>query len=164
MAYFKKFKKIAYPFEISGKKSKIILTDLTKSVRIVDYVLSNLKALDNYIIKDGETVEEIAEKFYGDPELHWLVMLANNRYNYIEDFPRTQLELDLYVEQKYGNTADDIKEYVFNGYIVDSTVVGAIPYTNRQVEELENEQKRLIKIVPKVYLNQVLAEFERLME
>jgi hypothetical protein len=63
---------------------------------------------DEYDIQEGETPEIIAEKLYGNPEYHWIVMLANDRYDYISDFPLSQAELEQFVYQKYGNYTDNM--------------------------------------------------------
>lgn len=153
--YFNKLPKILYP---SGK-SKMFLTDITKNVRIVRQVIKDIKLLTSYTIKEGESIEQIAEQIYGDPELHWVVMLANDKYDYINDYPRTQLQLDEYVERTYGNQADSITTHVKNGYIVDSDTVGAAQYSNRDLENLLNEQKRFIKIIPSAYITQLVSEY-----
>ena len=40
---------------------------------------------DYYDVKDGETPEMIAHKYYDDVELHWTIFLANNIVDYYED-------------------------------------------------------------------------------
>ena len=46
-------------------------------------------------------------------------MLANQRYDYINDFPLTQLELDAYVTQKYGDKKYQIHNYKQNGFVTE---------------------------------------------
>jgi dTDP-D-glucose 4,6-dehydratase len=44
--------------------------------------------------------------------------------------------LEKFIEDKYGETADEIKYYIdANGFIVDSTASGAVSISHRQYEE-----------------------------
>ena len=49
-------------------------------------------------------------------------MLANQRYDYINDFPLTQNELEKYIDRTYGNKKYHIHDYKLNGAIVDGLV------------------------------------------
>jgi hypothetical protein len=104
--YFKKFPKLFYDFKYADGKDTVLkqLTDITANVRVRKTILENITLYDSYDILDGETPEIIAEKVYGNPELHWVVMLANQRYDYIKDFPISSHELDDLVTEKYGET------------------------------------------------------------
>ena len=77
------------------------LTDISRNIRFRKELLSNVTAYEYYDIVDGETPEIIAEKIYGNPEYHWVVMLTNGLYDYRKDFPLTLLQLEKYVVDKY---------------------------------------------------------------
>lgn len=101
--YFERFPKIYYDYEI-GKNTDIkIVTDITRNVRVIKDVLSNITLYDEYDIKEGETPEIIADKFYGSPLYHWVVMLTNERYDYVNDFPLPYAELEKHIKEKYGS-------------------------------------------------------------
>jgi hypothetical protein len=57
---------------------------------------------DEYDIKDGETPEIIAEKLYGNPLYHWILMIVNERYNHFKDFPLSGVELYNLCIEKYS--------------------------------------------------------------
>lgn len=118
--YFKQFPKIYYDFSQDTTSTKLqVLTDITTNVRVRKQALENITLYDEYDILDGETPEMIAEKVYGDPELHWVIMLVNERYDYISDFPMSSTEFDYYVRDKYGDRIDDIHHYEYNDIIVE---------------------------------------------
>lgn len=102
--YFNNFPKIYYDFDVNGTGDRTlkIVTDITKNVRVRKQVLESITIYDEYDIQDGETPEILAEKFYGNPELHWIIMLVNERYDYIHDFPIAQDELDGHIASIYG--------------------------------------------------------------
>jgi hypothetical protein len=106
--YFKDFPTFFYEYTINGEKSLTTVKDITRNIRFRRDILSNITVFDEYDIQEGETPEIIAEKLYGNPEYHWIIMLANDRYDYISDFPLSQAELEQFVYQKYGNYTDDM--------------------------------------------------------
>lgn len=92
--YFKEFPEFLYDFRYAPNETKTaIVKDITRNVRFRKEVLENITVFDEYDIVDGETPEIIAEKVYGNPEYHWIIMLANQRYDYLTDFPLPELEL-----------------------------------------------------------------------
>jgi hypothetical protein len=152
---------ISTPYESSKTITKaILMKDITRNIRFRRDLLANVTVYDEYDIVDGETPEIIAEKIYGNPEYHWIVMLANDRYDYRKDFPLTYVDLQKYIEDKYGNDADAIHHYLdARGYFVDSDFPGAVSVSNRQYEEDLNESKRRIKIISAQLVNTILKNF-----
>ena len=153
---------ITPPYGIIKKETKAFaMTDITRNIRFRRDILSQITVYDEYDIVDGETPEIIAEKVYGNAQYHWIIMLANDIYDYTSDFPLTQLALDKFVSDKYGDQADATKHYVdADGYIVNSDALGATPVSNRQYEEIVNESKRRIKIISKDLISTILKNFK----
>jgi hypothetical protein len=160
--YFEKFPQMLYDFDINGQKQVRLITDVTRNIRFRRDVLSNVTVFDEYDITDGETPEIIAEKLYGNPQYHWIIMLANERFDYRSDFPLPYVELSRYVTDKYGvGNEDDIHHYIdSNGFIVDAQNPEATSVSNRQYEEAENEKKRRIKVVPSNIIDVILKNFK----
>lgn len=107
--YFNTLPNIVYPFRIKNEDKYILVKDATINVRFIKEFVSNITLYDTYDIVDGETPELIAEKFYDNPEYHWIVMLVNDRYDYISDFPMPYDRLESFVKTKYNQpfTATD---------------------------------------------------------
>jgi hypothetical protein len=153
---------ITPPYGNIRKQTKAFaLTDITRNIRFRKEILANITSYDEYDIVDGETPEIIAEKVYQNPEYHWIIMLANDMYDYRADFPLTQLQLERYVADKYGEYADDVHHYEDEeGYVVNSDASGAVSISNRQYEETVNESKRRIKIISKELVGIILKNFK----
>lgn len=167
--YFAKFPRILYPFEINGKLTAKLITDVTINVRIVKEILQNITVYDEYDIQDGETPEIISEKVYGSPLYHWVIMVINERFDYLNDWPMEQFALDEYITNKYGETKYDTHHYVdSNGFIVNSNNVNlqdefdATTVTNYDYELEVNESKRRIKIISQEILFRILAQYNTL--
>lgn len=127
--YFRSFPKIFYDFNVGAEENRLqILTDVTKNVRVRKQILENITLYDEYDMMEGETPEIVAEKFYGNPELHWIIMLINQRYDYLEDFPMSSLELEEYIDEKYGEgNRFNIHHYEKNGLVVEGMVTLKVP-------------------------------------
>ena len=137
------------------------MTDISRNIRFRKEILANITAYDEYDIVDGETPEIIAEKIYGSSEYHWVIMLANERYDYIGDFPLTEPMLEQFIKDKWGDSANSIHHYEDgNGNTVPSNWPLAVPVTNDAYEREVNESKRRIKVISKELLSRILKDFK----
>lgn len=159
--YFSSLPSILYPFTINGVDQFVVLKDITVNARFIRDVVSNITLYDTYNIGEGETPEIIAEKFYDNSEYHWVIMLVNERYDYINDFPLPYDRLAQYVTDKYGAGNEYISHHYENpeGWIVNSNAVGAVSVSNFDYEDYINETKRTIKIIDKTLIDQIVYEF-----
>ncbi len=163
--YFSNFPKIYYNYETLGLK---IMRDITANVRPLAKILENIVLYEYYEIDDDETPEIVAEKIYGNPTLHWVLMLVNEKYDYLEDWPMPEWKLTEYVLKKYGegNENDIHKIYGRDHYvtpagrIVESDHELAIPVTNIEYERQVNDAKRRIKIVNPSIIDKFISQLE----
>lgn len=101
--YFNDFPQFLYDFNYGNDKVKTsVVVDITRNVRIKREIFANIALYDEYDIVDGETPEIISEKFYGTPEYHWVIMLANEKYDYRRDFPLTEPVLQKHIASTYN--------------------------------------------------------------
>ena len=91
-------------------------------------------------------------------------MLANDRYDYINDFPLSTFELERFITKKYGSGNEyDVHHYLnVDGFVVNSDYPQAYPVSNYEHEIIVNESKRRIKIIPKQIIDRVLKNFNEL--
>lgn len=158
--YFSKFPTIYYDFEINGKTVLKPMKDITNNVRLRTAILENITLYDEYDIQEGETPEIIAAKIYGNPQYHWVIMLCNQRFNYIEDFPKTQRMLEEYIFAKYEDPYATHHYVDERGFIVSSDIPGAAPVSFYQYEDELNESKRRIKLISPSLLTNILNQFD----
>jgi hypothetical protein len=162
--YFKNFPEFLYDFKIDGVDKTSVVKDITRNIRFRRDVLANITVYDEYDVVDGETPEIIAEKIYGNAQYHWIIMLANDRYDYIEDFPLAESELVKVIAAKYPGTQNNIHHYVdANGFIVNSNAPGAVSVSNAEHERTLNETKRRLKIISPELINIVLKNYKELL-
>jgi len=170
MAYFKQFPKVLY--DVRGDGNEQMMTNITKRVRFRDYIKRNYVTYDFYDVKSGETPEYIANEFYGDPLLHWIVLLANNVTDRYEDWPMSVAQFEDYVHGKYSNvnathhyefsqtSGDTTKVIEIPNDAANTIPVGAVTITNYEYEELLQEQKRKIRLVKPEFVGQIKQELK----
>ena len=142
---------------------------------------------DTYDVKEGESPESIADRLYGNPELHWIVLLVNDITDRYHQWPMTYAQFLQYINDKYVNTdgtsnVDGTHHYeiaqssgdtttkieVYNSsalYSGDQDYYGtATTITNREYEEDLLEKKRSIRLLDPQYVEQFVEEYETLMK
>lgn len=126
--FFGQYQRLAY--RLPGDTEAVLVTNILERVRVLNENLDKIFHYYDYVVKDGETPEMLAERFYGDPEAHWLILLTNNIVNPYEEWLREQSIFDKYIEDKYGSIAyaqDNIKNY-FEVFKIRDTLTGEIIY------------------------------------
>lgn len=92
-------KPISYPFSESDFIStKNFFRRYQVNPDLFDYAVFYKK----YSVQDGEKIEEIANRYYGDPFYDWVIILTNNFINPQFSFPVNSETLRSIVEEKYG--------------------------------------------------------------
>lgn len=123
--YFNNFPTLQYEFTGIGEdksNKSVLIKDITTNIRFKKAFIEALPLVQSYKIRDGDTPEIISEKLYGNSSYHWILMLLNQRYDYIDDFPLAGKELEILVNNKYGSARDRIHHFVdssgdiVNGY------------------------------------------------
>lgn len=158
--YFDMMNKLALTFD-SGNTYKLV-TDITTRIASSAEIRKNIYLYDTYDVLDGETPEIVADKFYNDSFLHWIILITNDIIDPYEDWVKSSDSLMEYVIQKYGDSnIYHIHHYEnTNGDWVMSNAPMAISISNYEYEHRLNEQKRNIKILQPVYISSFINEVE----
>ena len=171
MSYFDMFPKVFYDNKGNGNYS--VMTNLLRRVKLVDGAKLNIVDFDYYDVKDGETPEMIAHKYYGDVNLHWTILTVNNVVDYYEDWPMSVQRFEEFVKEKYENP-QAIHHYEITQTSGDTTVTidvgmntteypSATAISNYQYEDRLQEKKRQIRLIGTRYIDDFVKEFERKM-
>ena len=169
--YFENFPLIPYDSVGDGKFK--IVTNLLKRVAVRSKVNTNSALFDTYDVKEGESPEIIADKLYGDAELHWIILLVNDITDRYHQWPMSNNQFPAYVNDKYSNV-DATHHYEISQTSGDTTIkidIGtdntdyptASIVTNAEYEEELQDNKRKIRLLDEAYVEGFVAEFEELM-
>lgn len=99
--YFNYFPKTFYS-NTDQKNSLDIVTNITVRFAFENVLKENISAFYKYEIKDTDTPEIIATKYYDHPERHWIVLLFNNIVDPQWDWPLEYRNFNEYVDEKYS--------------------------------------------------------------
>lgn len=119
--YFQNFPYTYY--SLDNTRTVQVVTDITNRAVISDEVKTNLGLYDEYDIKDGETPELVADRFYNNPELHWIVLQYNDIIDPRFDWPLDINNLTRYVTGKYYSLNgihhyEDANSTITNGNVI----------------------------------------------
>ena len=170
--YFTSFPRI--PYDSSGNDDFKTVTNLLKRVATRVKISQNTAFFDTYDVKNGETPEMIAHKLYGDPELHWVILLMNDVVDRYHQWPMNVNQFLSYVGDKYSNP-NGVHHYEISQTSGDTTVkinIGttnadypsATAITNIEYEEARQNKLRRIKILQPNQVATITNEFASLMK
>ena len=175
MSYFAKFPLMVY--DIKNNDNYKLLPDILRRVKTRSAIAASLSLFDTYDVKNGERPEDVAFKWFGDAELHWVILMTNNVTDRYYDWPMSDAQFQNYIEDKYSNP-DGIHHYEVakssgntspqgpNDYShlveVNSDADNASSVSNREYEEREQDRKRAIRLLDKRYLSTFVDEFNNL--
>lgn len=105
MSYFKHFPILNYKMnsDVSGIKNAVNLMESVKFLDFFQEITPNFYV--DYIVKDGERPEHIAERAYGRSDYHWIILLTNQIVNPFFDWPLSQYELESQILKLYPGSA-----------------------------------------------------------
>ena len=105
MPYFRRFPLMAY--DIKGNKQYKLLPDILRRVKLRTGIRNGSFLFDKYNVKQGEKPEDIAFKWFGDAEYHWIILMTNNVTDRYYQWPMTQPQFEEFLKDKYGAGSED---------------------------------------------------------
>ena len=177
--YFSRFPLRVY--DMKGDGVFKLLPDILRRVKLRSGIKAGAFIFTEYDVRDGEKPEDVAVKWFGDPEYHWVILMTNNITDRFYEWPMTQPQFQNFIEDKYGIASiDSIHHYEItqtsgrttsNGpndysYLVEcnSDEDGASPVTNREYEQRLQDKLRSIRLLDQRYLPTFVSEFEALIK
>jgi len=177
MAYFSHFPLMAY--DVAGDNNHKLLPNILKRVKLRSGLRSGSFLFDNYDVKDGENPEDIAFKWFGDAQLHWVILMTNNITDRYYQWPLSQPQFQEHLADKYGSGSEDAVHHyekttdsgrtTSNGpndfsHKVECNSDDGDPdiITNRIYEQRKQDEYRSIRILDKRFLDTFLEEFDNL--
>lgn len=155
-----------FPFFLYDRNSEnpILIRDLYfKTQFFLKKYQESLNIFDPYIIKDGDSPEDISFQFYQTYDYYFLILLLNNMMDPFYDWPLTNDEIlqfaIKYVTEDYWEIQEQME---YNP--VDPTDT-TDPLVDRMIgriftqKDRENDNKRLIYLPPKNIMQTMYREF-----
>ena len=195
MGYFRELPNLLYQSFLPDKRSSLDYTEvknLFRKTKLRDDLQNVFTIFDKYEIPDGFRPENVAEDFYGNDELDWVVLTTAGIVNVRNEWPLNNRDIFNYSFEKYGDNLNTTRFFetkeiknssgsiiLEKGKVVDSDFVFKYYDTNGIVEvkgtnvrtgvsnydyEVRlNEEKRSIFVLKPEYLQQFLNDFRDIM-
>ena len=104
--YFRHVPDFVYVSRIEGSKqisNYIPVKNLFKRVKLRPDIYQNTAYFTQYTILGDERPDSVADKFYDDSTLDWIILLSNNILNIQTEWPMAQTQFDEWLLEKYGS-------------------------------------------------------------
>lgn len=114
MSYFRELPNIEYQSFLSDAVSSqdyIKVKNIFRRNKVRDDLKNVFTLFNKYEIVEGARPDIVAEEFYGDAELDWVVLLTAGIQNVRNEWPLSNYQLYRYAEEKYGTTLNDVHHY-----------------------------------------------------
>ena len=196
MGYFRELPELEYQSFLSdaiSSKEYLKVKNLFRRNKLRDDLQNVFTVFDKYEIVEGARPDVVAEEFYGDAELDWVVLMTAGIINVRDEWPLSNYRLYQYVEHKYGILElnevryyetkeikdsngrlilpagkivdeDFVLNYSDNGNKVSVSGLGVRRgVSNWEYETIENNKKSSIYLLKRGYLQQFLNDMREIM-
>ena len=196
MGYFRELPDVEYQSFLSdaiSSKEYVTVKNLFRRNKLRDDLRNVFTIFNKYEIVDGARPDTVAEEFYGDAELDWVVLMTAGIINVRDEWPLSNYQLYQYAEQKYGILELNDVRYFETKEIKDSNGRLILPagkvvdgdfvlnysdngnkvsvsgldvrrgVSNWEYETIENNKKSSIYLLKRGYLQQFLNDMREIM-
>ena len=166
-------------YDVKNNGNYKLLPDILRRVKQRNSIASGQFIFDTYDVKNGEKPEDIAYKWFGDAQLHWVILMTNDVTDRYYQWPMNDAQFEEFIADKYSNP-DGIHHYEVtkdsgrttgqgpNDYShlveVNSDTDNAISISNREYEERIQDKNRSIRLLNQRFLSDFLEEFDKLIK
>lgn len=188
MYYFSTFPLTTYSV---NNTAPVVAIDITKRFTLRQLIKDTAAVYYTYHVQDGERPDVIADRFYKDSRLDWLVLMVNEiqdpQFKWVMDYNT----LNQYIIQKYGSVSNAMGqnhhyEQIVQAktmkrnddgemvnipeisVVVDLTTYNTLPGTSRRAvskydyEVNLNDEHRQINLVDPAYIPRILKSYKDL--
>jgi len=185
--YFRYFPTVQYDLVKNG--NPVTLTNIMRRFVVDSKLKDQVDIFYDYTIQAGDRPDVIAEKYYGDANLAWLVLHFNDITDPFFGWGLNDTDLENYIRGKYGSipaAQAEVHEYrqvlnesqtQYDGtvipkryVVVDQTTYNSLAPENRESvskfdwEIEQNDKRRQIKILDKRFVDQVIGEVKTILK
>ena len=177
MSYFDRFPSMVYDMKNDGNFK--LLPDILRRVKQRNAIKDGQFIFDTYDVRNGEKPEDIAYKWFGDAQLHWVILMTNDVTDRYYQWPMNDAQFEEFIADKYSNP-DAVHHYEItkssgrttgegpNDYShlveVNSDTDNAISISNREYEERIQDKNRSIRLLNQRFLSDFIEEFDKLIK
>tara|TARA_X000000950_G_scaffold280505_1_gene375251 strand:- start:898 stop:1569 length:672 start_codon:yes stop_codon:yes gene_type:complete len=112
--YFRRVPNFKTSSRLNNKNSNFDTTNvknLFRRFKLREDIASDFSAFESYSVKGDERPDQVADFFYDDPTLDWVILTTNNIINQTDSWPMANDEFYRYLYDKYDMDIDAIRHY-----------------------------------------------------
>ena len=179
--YFRNIPKVKYDINGAEPNKYLNVTNIMKRISFKPSVIEDITDYYPYRVKDGERPDIISHQKYGSVAYAYLIMLVNDIYDPIFDWPLSAQQFEKYLANKYGSVSSAMgtTKYYYQvvraevartgtservpavKFIVDQTTYDALDEGDRSTqsqyewEDELNDNKRDIKLIDASFIKDI---------
>lgn len=114
MGYFRELPDVEYQNFLSSSissQSYVTVKNLFRRNKLRDDLQNVFTIFDKYEIKQAARPDNVAEEFYGDAELDWVVLMTAGILNVRDEWPLDDRDLYDYCYEVHGNKLNSVRYY-----------------------------------------------------
>ena len=193
-AYFRQLPNLNYPSLKNDRTSAYdyqVVKNIFKRAVIRNDVFDEVTAFTKYSVVGDERPDNVADNFYNDSTLDWVVLTTNNIVHVRDEWPMGNQDFLTYLNGKYTEAelanihhyetkvirdsngkliqpsgltvpADHSISFVDNGVLREESSLTSFTFLEHETNV--NDNKRNINVLRSEYLNFFLESFEEIME
>ena len=193
-AYFRQLPNLNYPSLKNDRTSAYdyqVVKNIFKRAVIRNDVFDEVTAFTKYSVVGDERADQVADNFYNDSTLDWVVLTTNNIVHVRDEWPMGNQDFLTYLNAKYTEAqlanihhyetkvirdsngkliqpsgltvpADHSISFVDNGVLREESSLTSFTFLEHETNV--NDNKRNINVLRSEYLNFFLESFEEIME
>ena len=159
-------------YDPTGNGNPIEIQDILTRIVTRQSVVSRNVLFSKHAVTDSETPESLSLEYYGTIKHYWVNLMINKYYDRYYDWPLTERNLRAYVGDKYAdpnaNHHYEIAQESGNTEILIKVEVADYPsatlVTNFEYERYQNDERKNIKVLKKIYIGSFVSEFNSLLK
>ena len=193
-AYFRQLPNLNYPSLKNDRTSAYdyqVVKNIFKRAVIRNDIFDEVTAFTKYSVVGDERPDNVADNFYNDSTLDWVVLTTNNIVHVRDEWPMGNQDFLTYLNGKYTEAqlanihhyetkvirdsngkliqpsgltvpADHSISFVDNGVLREESSLTSFTFLEHETNV--NDNKRNINVLKSEYLNFFLESFEEIME
>ena len=103
--YFRNIPKVRYDINGAEPNKYLNVTNIMKRISFKPSVIEDITDYYPYRVKDGERPDIISHQKYGTVAYAYLIMLVNDIYDPLFDWPLSAQQFEKYLTNKYGSVS-----------------------------------------------------------
>ena len=192
-SYFRQLPLLDYPSLANDRTSTFDyakVKNIFKRSVLRDDLFNDFVTFTEYSIQGDERPDSVAEKFYNDPHLDWVVLITNNILSIRDEWPMSEPDLFNYMNEKYtaqelsyvhhyetlkvlnGQNqliqpeglwvdSDHTVSWLEDGILRTESRIKLVSYQQYEIDK--NDAKRNIYVLRKSYLPMVMEDMRDIM-